>query len=77
MEESKNENIEERPENIPIYQAEQIQINDSFFYSVKYPVEDFKVRNLFEDQLPLKKSTDDDLETVDISSDPYALDYFV
>ena len=36
LEESSDENIESRPEKIPIYQAEQIQIKDYFFYSVRH-----------------------------------------
>ena len=77
LEESKEENIEERPENIPIYQAEQIQINDLYFYSVKMPSEEFTCINIFSEQKSLVNSNNEDLETIDISSDQYALDYFI
>jgi len=73
----KDENIEERPKDIPIYQAEQIQIEDLFFYSVKMPNENFVTIDLFNKEKKLSISNDDNIETVDISSDTYALDYFI
>ncbi len=77
FEEITDENIEKRPEKIPIYQAEQIQINDYYFYSVKMPSDDFATLNIFNEQIKLEDNINEDLETIDISSDNYALDYFV
>ena len=53
LEESSDENIETRPEKIPIYQAEQIQIKDYYFYSVKTLNDDFTTINLFEEKTEL------------------------
>lgn len=77
LEESSDENIETRPEKIPIYQAEQIQIKDYFFYSVKTLNDDFTAINLFEEATKLIESDNSDLENIDISSDQTALDFFL
>ncbi len=77
LEESSDENIETRPEKIPIYQAEQIQIKDYFFYSVKTLNDDFITINLFEEKTELIESENSDYENIDISSDQTALDFFL
>ena len=77
LEESSDENIETRPEKIPIYQAEQIQIKDYFFYSVKTLNDDFTTINLFEEKTELIESDYSDYENIDISSDQTALDFFL
>jgi RecQ family ATP-dependent DNA helicase len=77
LEESSDENIETRPEKIPIYQAEQIQIKDYFFYSVKTLNDDFTTINLFEEKTELIESDNSDYENIDISSDQTALDFFL
>ncbi len=77
LEESSDENIETRPEKIPIYQAEQIQIKDYFFFSVKTLNDDFNTINIFEEKTELIESDNTDFENIDISSDQTALDYFL
>lgn len=77
LEESSDENIETRPEKIPIYQAEQIQIKDYFFYSVKTLNDDFTTINLFEEKTELTESDNSDFDNIDISSDQTALDFFL
>lgn len=77
LEESSDENIETRPEKMPIYQAEQIQIKDYFFYSVKTLNDDFTTINLFEEKTELIESDNSDFENIDISSDQTALDFFL
>jgi len=77
LEESSDENIETRPEKIPIYQAEQIQIKDYYFYSVKTLNDDFTTINLFEEKTELIESDNSDYENIDISSDQTALDFFL
>lgn len=77
LEESSDENIETRPENIPIYQAEQLQISNYYFYSVKTLNEEFHCINLFEDETELIESDNSDFETLDISSDQLALDFYL
>ncbi len=76
LEESSDENIETRPEKIPVYQAEQIQIKDYYFYSVKTFNDDFTTINLFEEKTELVESDSSDYENIDISSDQTALDFF-
>lgn len=77
LEENSDENIEARPENIPIYQAEQLQINDYYFYSVKTLNDDFTCVNLFDEELEITESENVDFENIDISSDQTALDFFL
>ena len=77
LEESSDENIETRPESIPIYQAEQLQISDYYFYSVKTLNDDFACVNLFDDETELLDSESSDFENIDISSDQTALDFFL
>lgn len=77
LEESSDENIETRPEKIPIYQAEQIQIKDYFFYSVKTLNDEFTTINLFEETTKLIESNNSDFDNIDISSDQTALDFFL
>src|SRR5699024_6688269 len=71
IEQSKEEyGIEKRPEGLPIYQAEQIKIDNDYYYSLKMPeVEDFKTIDIFSEHLALEIATDENLEIVDVSSD--------
>ncbi len=77
LEESKDENIESRPEKIPIYQAEQIQISDYYFYSVKTLNDEFYSINIFEEKSELIESENMYIDNIDISSDQTALDFFL
>lgn len=77
LEESSEENIEKRPENLPIYQTEQLQIGDYYFFSIKVLNEDFVTINLFEEKAELIESENSDFENIDISSDQTALDFFL
>lgn len=77
LEESSDENIEIRPEKIPIYQAEQIQIKDYFFYSVKTLNDEYNTINLFEEKTELIESENSESENIDFSSDQTALDFFL
>lgn len=70
--------IEKRPDRLPVYQAEQVKIDNDYYYSLKMPeVEDFKIIDIFKDQLELEISADESLEIVDVSSDEYAIDQFI
>jgi ATP-dependent DNA helicase RecQ len=77
LEVDEKENIESRPNELPIYQAEQIIINERYYYSVKTLIDDFKCVDLFEDERDLIFSSNEGLECIDVSTDPYALDAFV
>ena len=72
------ENIEERSESMPIYMAEQLQVGNNCFYSIKSPVEDFNTLNVFTEHKTLQLLSDDNTHLViDTVSDPYGLDTFL
>ena len=71
------ENIEARSENMPIYQAEQYQIDDEFYFSVRLPSEEFQVIEVFNDRMPLKIEAATSNEIIDLTSDNLALDIFI
>jgi len=72
------ENIEERNEAMPIYMAEQMQIGDKFYYSVKTPLEEFMTIDVFTEQKPLLLLPEDDThEVIDTVSDPHGIDIFI
>lgn len=77
IEKSSEENIEKRPKNLPIYQAEQIHINDLYLYSIVAPSEKFTCLDIFKKSKKTGLTTFQNLEAIDVSSDQYALDYFV
>ncbi len=77
LEKDEKENIELRPERLPIYQAEQVVINDKYYYSVKTPINSFHSVEIFEESKDLSFSNNQSLESIDISSDPFSVDVFV
>lgn len=77
LEKEEKENIELRPDNLPIYQAEQVAINGKYYYSVKSTVNAFNSVDIFEESIDLDFSNNQHLECIDVSSDPYAVDTFV
>lgn len=78
IEKAGQENIEERNEAMPIYMAEQMQIGDKFYYSVKTSLEDFITIDVFTKQKSLLLLPEDDThEVIDTVSDPYGIDLFI
>jgi RecQ family ATP-dependent DNA helicase len=77
LEKEEKENIELRHENLPLYQAEQFAINEKYYYSVKTLTHQFKSIDIFKDTLNLTSSNDQELESIDVSSDPLSIDNFV
>lgn len=77
LEKEGKENIELRPERLPIYQAEQLVINDKYYYSIKTPVNRFEAIDIFSTSKELNFSSDQTLESIDVSSDPFSLDSFI
>ncbi len=77
LEKNEKENIEQRPVRLPIYQAEQLVVNDKYYYSVKMPVNSFITFDIFTDSEELNSSSNQTIESIDVSSDPYSLDSFV
>lgn len=77
LESIQNENIEERPDALPIYQSEQIQVDDQYYYSVKLPDDSYIIFDLFNQQSKLEKASHESFDTIDISSDNLALDLFL
>ena len=77
LEKGEKENIELRPERLPIYQAEQVRVNEKYFYSIKTPVEPFDSYDIFTDSIELSFSNNQSLENIDVGSDQYSLEIFV
>ena len=72
------ESIEERSEQMPIYMAEQMQIGEKYYYSIKIPIEDYKKLDVFQSQKPLQRiAGDNDNEVIDTVSDPHGIDIFI
>lgn len=78
IEHSGEENIEMRPEDMPVYQAEQFKIGSNFFYSAKMPIVEFKEIPFFTQTKELKDSIKENgREVIDISTNSYAIDWFL
>lgn len=77
LEKEGKDNIELRPDKLPIYQVEQFAIDDKYYYSVKGSGNSFKTLDIFTDAKELNHSSNQTLESIDISADPYSLDYFI
>ena len=77
FEKEENENLELRPNNLPIYQAEQFIIKGKHYYSVVTPINSYKIIDLFDESMDLTFSDYHNYICIDISSDPYSIDIFV
>lgn len=78
IERTAQENIEERSELMPNYMAEQHQIGDSYYYSIKTPIEEYQKLDVFHLQKPLQSLTRNcDYEVIDTVSDPHGIDIFI
>jgi len=69
--------IEERPVEILVYQAEQLVIDENYFYSIKSPIVDFRTVDLFDVRVALLSSDDETLSDINLGSDPFGLDLFI
>lgn len=69
--------FEERAPIIPIYMAEQLVIGDSFYYSIKSSISDFKAMDLFDFKTPLSPTLDESLPNINLGSDLFGLDVFI
>ena len=78
IEQSKSENLESRPDGMPVYMAEQRKIGDNFFYSYKTLVGNFRYVNIWDSTESLSTCTEEgDIHVIDTISDPYSIDTFV
>lgn len=69
---------EERPEELPVYQADQLKINDGYFYTLKIFDDNFDRKPFFSVCKELTaSSTENEAEVLDVISDPYSIDGFV
>ena len=70
---------ENRPDGLPIYQAEQLKIEDEYFYSLKHFNDDLKKVPLFSVKKELSHSdlTLPNAYVLDVISDPYGIDILV
>jgi RecQ family ATP-dependent DNA helicase len=77
LEKTENEDIEKRPENLPVHHSQQIKIGDSYFYIQRdLPVQLKKV-NLFTRELDVKSTSNKNLEVLDSITDKYAINLFI
>jgi RecQ family ATP-dependent DNA helicase len=77
LEKNEKENLEFRPENLPIYQTEQLSINGNYYYSAKSIPNLFEKIDIFTESTELEFSGDTNFENIDLSSDPYSIDIFI
>ena len=70
---------EERPKGLPIYQAEQIQLDDEFYFTLLAPHEEQKVEDVFVAEQELEYCCNDEQSTqiLDVTSDKYSLDIYI
>ena len=79
IEQKTEDGTEPRPEDMPVYQSEQFKIGDKFYYSLKRLDEGVVSLPFFTKERDLtaadfRYSND---AVVDISTNPYAIDYFI
>lgn len=78
IEKSGDENIEARPEDMPLYMAEQIQIGTEYYYTTNLSEMDFAIIDLFSESHPIEVSTTTEgLEVIDTVSDIHGIDLFI
>lgn len=71
------ENIEFRPDELPLYQAEQMVINGEYYYALRSATSTYRTIDIFNETQALERANKKQLETIDLSSDPLALDKFI
>ncbi|MBE8719980.1 hypothetical protein C4F40_04445 [Sphingobacterium sp. Ka21] len=77
LEETAEENIEQRPANLPFHQIEQMVIHGQYYYSVNRPMDNFNIFPMFEEAAEIQPSEHGDLPVIDLASDPFALDILI
>lgn len=70
---------EERPDNLPIYQSEQVKIDGKFYYSIKRIDDNAVIIPFFTDRKPVSNSNAgyDNTAVIDITSNDHAIDLFI
>lgn len=76
---------EARPDELPLYQAEQIKLDDEYYCMLMAPSGDSKTVDVFSEELDLNyieqtkynNRAIDDAQILDVTSDKYALDIFI
>jgi RecQ family ATP-dependent DNA helicase len=77
IEKEESDNIELRPSNMPLYQAEQIAVQGNYYYIINTPIQSFDTIEIFPDLKDLYHSDDQSLECIDVSTDLYSIDVFI
>ncbi len=80
IEKSDANGTEVRPDNMPVYQAEQMKIGQRYYYSLKKFNDELKREPLFSKRKELTSSeicTKTDARILDVISDPYGIDVMV
>lgn len=79
LEKVSDDRLELRPDDMPVYQAEQLKIGDKYYYSLR-SIDEVKEKIPFfineKNILPANIESTNSM-VVDISSDPFALDFFI
>ncbi len=78
-EQTSGDHMDERSDDMPVYQTEQFKIGDNYFYSVKLHNESAKLIPFFTEERELEQSSFkySNEEVVDISTSQYAIDDFI
>lgn len=76
LEKAGSENIEERPESMPLYQAEQVSIGGKAFCSYITPTDCYML-SFFRDSLPVEASMEKCDDVLEVDEHMYALDDFL
>lgn len=78
IEQTGTENIEERPQDMPVYEAQQYKVGSNCYYSAKMPMINVRQIDFFQKGRDLKDSNrESGDEVIDASINPYAIDWFV
>ena len=78
IETSPDENIENRPDEMPVYMGEQVKRGRYYYYTARTPIENYASITLLDDYVKLDRSaSDNDGMVIDVESDPFALDDFL
>ena len=80
IEKTDDTGAEKRPDEMPVYQAEQIKVGDHYFYSLKHFNDSLKKESFFSIKKELshtQMTANDDICILDVISDPYGIDVLV
>lgn len=78
IETSHEENIEARPDDMPIYMGEQVKRGNYFYYTAQMPIEDYSSIQLLDKPVKLASSqVTEDFGVINVAGDMYSIDEFL